>query len=313
MIEFKLMELFLILPLFLWVTRFVERKWTADAQTRVGPSLVGAKGFFQPIADAIKMISKKDYILPSKSSVVLLILISACSAAMLFLSPLTAQAVEGEGAYSLFVLLVLISIQLILQVLLGWNTEQEQTYYKITKSQTIFLAALFPFFLVLITQSLRTGSFGWADIVRAQSGSLLNWGVFSFFPFGFIEMVVFCVTGTLLFRIAPFFDYPIMDVRGGVDTVIAGIVQNIGFYLFSIILVTLFFGGWNLPFGIVGEGLQILWVLFKAIFLAVSIKVMLEPIARMDADQTLSLLWKYIAPAATIGLLGSGVYQWIAL
>ncbi|MCM0604825.1 MAG: NADH-quinone oxidoreductase subunit H [Xanthomonadaceae bacterium] len=321
MIELRLVEFFLIFPLFVLITKFAERKWFADAQTRVGPNLIGARGLPQPAADFFNLLLKRGYSLGSNRSVFLMIFICAWSGSLLFLSPTTANMAVGEGSYSLFGIICLILFQLILQIMLSWSTSQEREYLRITKSQTLFLPAALVLLLVVIFMGVKAGSFNWAGVIRAQEGTPLNWGIFYLFPIGLIEMILFSIGGMILFRVSPLFDFPISDVFGGVDSVLLGVIQNLYFYLFSVFMVGLFFGGWNLPFGFRQSGIpgvflsliELAWVLFKSAFVSVSIKIILEPIAKMDADQSLSLLWRYAAPAATIGLIIVGVYQWIIL
>ena len=58
-----------VLPLFLIVayTTYSERKIIGFMQSRLGPMRVGPFGFFQPIADVIKLFSK-EIIIPSNAN-----------------------------------------------------------------------------------------------------------------------------------------------------------------------------------------------------------------------------------------------------
>jgi NADH-quinone oxidoreductase subunit H len=66
--------LLLLVPLLLSVAllTLVERKVLAAIQRRVGPNFVGFLGFLQPIADAVKLLSKET-IIPLRANTILFI------------------------------------------------------------------------------------------------------------------------------------------------------------------------------------------------------------------------------------------------
>jgi NADH-quinone oxidoreductase subunit H len=67
--------LFVLVPVLLAVAflTLVERKLLAQIQRRIGPNYVGFLGFLQPIADALKLLTKET-ILPRGSNTIIFLL-----------------------------------------------------------------------------------------------------------------------------------------------------------------------------------------------------------------------------------------------
>lgn len=320
MILERIIEFLVVLPFFTMLVNFLERKLMADAQTRVGPRLVGASGFFQPIADFFSLLMKRSYRAMPAQAAFFGVLVCSVIGSAVFLLPSYPGATSGEGGFTLFILIVTLSIHLVLQLLFSNHEDQERVYQGVSKSLVIGFSALFVFFLVILSSALIFGSFQWSEILQKQSASILAWGFFSFFPFGMIEAICFCVSGMILFRVSPLFDQSGTSSVGGIDRLILEITQSVSFYLYAIVMVSLFFGGANLPFGLSQQQDQAGWIsalgfvfmLLKAILISVAIKIILQPIALIDSDQALALIWKYTAPAAVLGIFGIGVWQWMA-
>lgn len=318
MILERLLELLFVFPLYALVVNFTERKWLADAQTRVGPKLIGSSGFLQPASDFIKTIYRKNYSSYGLKNAVFVVFFTGLTGSLLYLLPTNPESLSMENEYSTLVLFVVIVILQVLQILMSWSVLQEDVYGKIFKRIVLQLSASFVFFISIMSVAVRSGSFRWTDIIGKQSDFFMGLGLFSFFPLTLFEVACFCVSGMALFRVGPLFDHPISDKTNGVDAAIIQIAQGLFSYFFAVIFVAIYLGGWNLPFEIgkslsetSREFLQLLYVLLKALLFSVSVKVLLQPISKMDADQTLALFWKYAAPGAVLTLFGMGVCQWM--
>src|ERR1700704_3240248 len=51
-----------VFPLLFAITTWIERKGLGRIQNRLGPNRVGPYGWFQPIADGLKMLTKEDIV-----------------------------------------------------------------------------------------------------------------------------------------------------------------------------------------------------------------------------------------------------------
>src|SRR5207249_2477077 len=60
----------MVFPLLFAITTWLERKGLGRIQNRLGPNRVGPWGWFQPIADGIKMLTKEDIVPRSADRVV---------------------------------------------------------------------------------------------------------------------------------------------------------------------------------------------------------------------------------------------------
>lgn len=151
------------------------------------------------------------------------------------------------------------------------------------------------------------GSFSLTDIVEAQ-GRL--WFVVPQF-FGFL---VFMVAGVAETRRLPF-DLPEAESEliAGFHSEYSGmkfgmfyVGEYLGVTLISMLIATLFFGGWQGPFVSSIPALGLLWFLIKT-FAFISFFILLRgSLARPRFDQLMDLGWKVMLPLALLNLTVTG-------
>lgn len=78
--------------------------------------------------------------------------------------------------------------------------------------------------------------------------------------------------------------------------------EYIGIILISALLVTLFFGGWHGPFGILPQ-LAIFWFLLKTAFFIMLFILLRASIPRPRYDQVMDFSWRFCLPLTLINLL----------
>jgi len=170
--------------------------------------------------------------------------------------------------------------------------------------------------LLMVTETLSVG-----EIVAQQSGSILNWNVVNQ-PLGFI---IFLVCSFAELNRAPFDMAECeSELIGGYHTEFSS--MKLGFFLFaeyinlfitSVILVCLYFGGYNFPgmewiganvpplvFSLIG----VLVVLSKAIAFILFFMFVRWTLPRFRYDQLMNLGWKKLIPLALVNMLITGAW-----
>ena len=316
----------------------VERKVSAFIQDRVGPNranpffaryipYLGMKlvrwGIFQPMADALKAILKEDYtpahvrkvyfwIAPALAMVPALLTLAVIP----FGSQLGAQKmVIADLDVGVLYTFGIVSLGVYGIVLAGYAANSKYPFLGGIRSSAQMISYEIAMGLSVIPVFLLVGSLNLSDVIGAQSGSLLAWHVFKQ-PVAFFVFLVaaFAETNRLPF------DLPEAETElvGGYHTE----YSSMKFALFflgeyaamisvSAMMVTLFFGGWTLPFLGLDQPAQSLWVgllhilifFLKLCVLLVGIIWVRWMLPRFRYDQLMDLGWRRFIPVALANIV----------
>ncbi|MFZ0804519.1 MAG: complex I subunit 1 family protein [Terriglobales bacterium] len=244
---------------------WLERKALAHFQIRLGPMRVGPHGLMQPIADAIKLMTKED-IVPAEADkfvfwIAPLIILCASFTVYIVIPFGPTHAVTDLNIGILFMLGVS-SLSVLGVVMAGWasnshypligalRSSAQMVSYEIAMGMAVVSAIL----MTSLNQT-GTGTLSMIGIVQAQQSQQM-WFMFKFFPLGFIAFGIFAIAMVAETNRAPF-DLPEAEseLTAGFHTEYSGLRWSLfmlGEYAAMIavssIAVTLWVGGWMRPF-----------------------------------------------------------------
>jgi len=242
----------------------VERRVCAWMQDRLGPNRVGPFGIFQPVADGLKNIVKEETY-PALADKVLFILapVAAFVPALLtfavipFGAPLPTPwgdvpLVVADLPVGFLYILALTSLGVYGIVLAGWSSNNKYALLGGLRASAQMISYEIAMGMSTVAVLLLAGNVAMSDIVARQSASLLQWNVF---PLG-IAWLVFLVAAFAETNRLPF-DLPEAEAEliAGYHTEYSSMKFSM-FYIAeysnmvtaSALMVTLFFGGWDVPF-----------------------------------------------------------------
>lgn len=302
----------LIMPLLLTVAYFTyaERKVIGYMQLRIGPNRVGPKGWLQPIADALKLMTK-EIIFPSKANIYLFLL-----APVLAIAPAIAVWAVipfDEGIYvtnldvSLLYVLAIGSIGVYGIILAGWASNSKYPLLGALRSASLLVSYEIVIGFALVTVVMIAGSVNLNTIVADQQGGIVNWYFIPLFPM----MIIFFISALVETNRAPF------DVVEGESEIVGGthveysgmtfavffLAEYANMILMAVLAVIMFFGGWHSPF----EGMGVLestfawvpgiiWLLAKSTFFMFLYLWVRATFPRFRYDQIMRLSWKVFLP-----------------
>ena len=284
---------------------WVERRLLALWQDRYGPNRVGPFGLLQPLADAIKLFAKEDWIPPFADKVVfvlapaILVLTVLLSFAVVPVSP---DIVVSDLNIALLFFLGMSSLGVYSIALGGWASDNKYSLLGALRASAQMLSYEVFMGLSLMGVVVLTGSFNLSDIVIAQKG------VWFVIP-QFLGFVLFLIAGVAETRRLPF------DLPEAESELIAGfhseysamkfgmffMGEYMGITLISALITVLFFGGW------LGPVLPpVVWFLVKTGFFLGFFILLRASLPRPRFDQLMEWGWKLMLPLALANLLVTG-------
>jgi NADH-quinone oxidoreductase subunit H len=234
------------------VTIFVERKFLAKMQLRVGPLYAGKiEGIFQLIADGLKLVSK-EIIVPSGADKPIFwaapIAFVATAAAVTALIPAAPGWVVADLDVGLIAVFAVFGFFPLIALLFSWASNSKYPFIGGLRALHQLIAFEIPFILSALSVVILAGTLNLTEIAEAQQP---YWYIL-FLP---ISAFVFYISSLAEVERVPF-DLPEAEseiVAGWLTEtsgMIYGLIQlgtYIKLYALSAIFVILFLGGWAGP------------------------------------------------------------------
>lgn len=280
---------------------WVERRLLALWQDRYGPNRVGPFGLLQVVADAIKLLTKEDWIPPFADRPVFVIA-PAVIVVTVLLSFAVVPVTPGIGVVSLNIgllfFLAMSSLGVYSVVLGGWASDSKYALLGGLRAAAQMLSYEVFMGLSLMGVVLIAGSFDLRTIVQAQHR------VWFCIP-QCVGLAIFLVAGIAETRRLPF-DLPEAESElvAGFHSEYSGmkfgmffVGEYLGITLVSAMITTLFFGGW------LGPWLPpLVWFLLKT-FAFIGFFILLRAaLPRPRYDQLMAYGWKLLLPLSLLNL-----------
>ncbi|MGH9500645.1 MAG: complex I subunit 1/NuoH family protein [Terriglobales bacterium] len=244
---------------------WLERKALAHFQIRLGPMRVGPHGLLQPIADAIKLLTKEDIVPAEADKFVFLLapLIILCASFTVYIVvPFGPTHAITDLNIGILFMLGVSSLSVLGVVMAGWASNSHYPLIGALRSSAQMISYEVAMGLAVVSAVLMTslnatgtGTLSMIGIVQAQQAQQ-TWFLFKFFPLGFIAFGIFAIAMVAETNRAPF-DLPEAEseLTAGFHTEYSGLRWSLfmlGEYAAMIavssIAVTLWLGGWMRPF-----------------------------------------------------------------
>jgi NADH-quinone oxidoreductase subunit H len=303
------------------VALMADRKVMARMQNRYGPNRVGPFGALTPIADIGKLLFKQQF-RPRTSigwmfTLAPLISIVTAVAALAIVPFGDVQDIFGTktGLYGVdasigpLYLFAFGAIAFYGIMLGGWSSGSKYSFLGAMRAAAQLISYEVSQGLALVGVVMTAQSLSLVDIVQAQAGM---WYIVPQFV-GFIIFLVASFAETN----RPPFDLVEADgeLVGGYNTEYGGgkfatyyFAEYLNMIVASFIMVTVFLGGWWLPFGIHPPGwvepIVVIGKAFGFIFFFVWARATFP---RLRYDQLMSLGWKILLPLATLNALVTAI------
>ena len=313
--------LFAFLSVMVLLLTWLERKALARIQMRMGPMRVGFHGALQPIADAIKLISKED-ILPSWADrrVYWFAPIAVFIPAFLLWAtiPVARDIALANLDLGLFYIVAISVLSVMGLVMAGWSSANKYAMLGGLRAAGQLVSYEIPFIMAILAVAMLAQTLNLRHIVEAQStvvyALVAPLSVFLFLTAGLAEL------GRTPFDIhhaesevigGPFVEY------SGAHWAVFFLAEYINTFTIAALTALLFLGGWGwptMPFeGLLHSALSILWFLLKTYAVILVIFWIRGTYPRLRIDQLMAFGWKLLVPLSFINIVLVGVvlfYGW---
>ncbi|MBK9341223.1 MAG: NADH-quinone oxidoreductase subunit NuoH [Rhodoferax sp.] len=315
-----------VLPLFALVAYLTlwERKLIGWIQIRVGPNRVGPLGLLQPIADALKLLTK-EILVPTAASKGLFLLgpiltIMPALAAWVVIPFGPEVALSNINAGLLFVMAIT-SMEVYGVIIAGWASNSKYAFLGALRASAQMVSYEIAMGFCLVVVLMVSASLNLTDIVTGQGKgqfasiglNFLSWNWLPLLPI----FLVYFISGLAETNRHPF------DVVEGESEIVAGhmveysgmsyamfyLAEYANMWLVSILAVIMFLGGWLSPVVALDWIPGWIWLGIKTFAIVTLFIWVRATFPRYRYDQIMRLGWKIFIPVTLVWLLVVGAWM----
>jgi NADH-quinone oxidoreductase subunit H len=303
-----------------------ERKFLGWMQVRIGPNRVGPMGLLQPIADALKLLTK-EILVPTAASKglffigpILTIMPAMAAWAVIPFGPDVALANINAG---LLFVMAITSMEVYGVVIAGWASNSKYAFLGALRASAQMVSYEIAMGFCLVIVLMVSASMNMTDIVTgqgkghfAQMGlNFLSWNWLPLLPI----FVVYIISGMAETNRHPF------DVVEGEAEIVAGhmveysgmsyamfyLAEYANMWLISILAAIMFLGGWISPIdsALLNWIPGWIWLGIKTFFVVSLFIWVRATFPRFRYDQIMRLGWKVFIPVTLVWLVVVGVWM----
>jgi NADH-quinone oxidoreductase subunit H len=311
---------------------WLERKVAARFQDRIGPNRVGPLGLLQPIADAIKLVTKEDLVPRDADRWVHLaapVLVIVSSFLVMAVIPFALGMAPVNLPSGLVYLIAVSSISPLGIFLAGWSSRNKYSLLGAMRSVAQLVSYEVPQVLSTVPIVLWAGSLSLVTIFDRQQ----EFGWFIFSPPGLLAFVIFLIASIAEVNRTPF-DLPEAEseIIAGYHTEYSGmrfglffLAEYLSVFAISCLATALFLGGGapipfvEFPASLIGPSSGIIaYLVVDAILIPVFLAKVLcfiflmfwirATLPRMRVDRLMNFAWKFLVPLAIVNVLVAGIW-----
>ena len=301
-----------------------ERKFLGWMQVRIGPNRVGPWGLLQPIADALKLLTK-EILVPAAANKglffigpILTIMPALAAWAVIPFGPDVVLANVNAG---LLFVMAITSMEVYGVVIAGWASNSKYAFLGALRASAQMVSYEIAMGFCLVIVLMITGSMNMTDIVMAQAKGtfasqgvgVLSWNWLPLLPI----FVVYVISGMAETNRHPF------DVVEGEAEIVAGhmveysgmsyamfyLAEYANMWLVSILAAIMFLGGWLSPLAALDWIPGGIWLGLKTCLVVSFFIWVRATFPRFRYDQIMRLGWKVFIPVTLVWLVVVGVWM----
>ncbi len=283
---------------------YIERRVVGRFQMRMGPNRVGPFGLLQPVADALKVLTKET-IIPERADpwIHLLAPVAVTVPALLIFAvlPFAEGAILADLNIGILYIIAVGTLSIIGVFMAGWGSNNKYALLGAMRSVAQLVSYEVPMVLSVIGVVMVAETLSMSGLARAQTVPFLLLQ-----PLGFL---VYFIGAVAELNRSP------MDIMEAESEIVAGyhieysgmkfslfyLAEYINALAVSAIVATLFLGGWKGP--LLPPYLWFLIKLFAVLFVLIWLR---STLPRLRVDQLMAFAWKFLFPMALLNVFITG-------